>query len=362
MPGPSAGGVGATPRCRSTGSHGYNSSLAGDPHLFLPGRHQTARRLLHGLPLLGDFCHQSPLLALLRLQGALELLLRNHSAPLLDGVLLQLAVALHLVEVHLSEELLLVLLAHEGRLALLLFRQLVESLNLTLNHVAILRNIAFEISSELILVFNLRGAIMIDLLQKLASCNLILHPYLVLLLPLPLGLFGLQSLQLLLALSLASHLHLQRLLELLGLLALRLSLGGFLLCHGLFASEHRHHELSVLVLLNINRLGLLAGLDCSVFVNLLALLHCGQLFSLDLLSGLLLLNPPCLTHGFSFHLLRSTIVRLLRRLVLQLRFQGAGCLRLPVGLQSLLLELTVNFRLVTLLPECVVNRLFTRVL
>mmetsp|Transcript_22357 Transcript_22357/g.49885 ORF Transcript_22357/g.49885 Transcript_22357/m.49885 type:complete len:472 (-) Transcript_22357:59-1474(-) len=141
-------------------------------------------------------------------------------------MLLQLAVALDLVEVHLPEELLLVA-PGDGPLALVLgLLHLREALHLLEAGVAVLHQLRLELFALLLLQHHLVRAVSVDLLEEGAPRELLLLPLVVPLLPLPLLLLVLQADELLLALGLLRHLQLERLVEeqrvLLGLVPLLL--------------------------------------------------------------------------------------------------------------------------------------------
>mmetsp|Transcript_9127 Transcript_9127/g.20321 ORF Transcript_9127/g.20321 Transcript_9127/m.20321 type:complete len:365 (+) Transcript_9127:28-1122(+) len=252
---------------------------------------------------------------LLLVHCAANLLLRNCCLSLLNCMLLQLAMLLNLVIVHLPEQLLLMLLGNSALSTLPATCQLIQSGYLIVDAFSLLLELILESGAQVLLELHLLRTVCVDFVHKLPSCKLLLFPLSILLGPLSLRLLVLQSDQLLFVLSVLGHFDLQCLSELdgllLGLLLLKLLHRG----HFTLSFQDSSDKGFVKVLLILRFLCPLGLLHSNELVCLLSVLSCKNLFSgKSLLFFTLLLSPKGLhlsrfllslllvcRHAMSFH-------------------------------------------------------------
>mmetsp|Transcript_44607 Transcript_44607/g.80214 ORF Transcript_44607/g.80214 Transcript_44607/m.80214 type:complete len:333 (+) Transcript_44607:393-1391(+) len=209
--------------------------------------------------------------------------------------------SLHLVEVHLPKEFLLMSHGHELLTFFTLLFHMLKAGHLGFDVLSLSLDVRLDILAKLVLERNLLCTVVIDLLHERATGQFLLLPGCVALGPLTLGLFFLKALQFFLALRLAGHFKLQSLCErnsfLFGLLLLSL----LLLSNAAFALDNAIDKVLVKLPLHAVFLLPLRLLNCHVLVSFLSVsFRLNDATDVSLLLLLLLLCPKLL-HLFSLN-------------------------------------------------------------
>mmetsp|Transcript_111409 Transcript_111409/g.265803 ORF Transcript_111409/g.265803 Transcript_111409/m.265803 type:complete len:466 (+) Transcript_111409:53-1450(+) len=310
-----------------------------------------SRDLLSRGALLDHLRHDGVGLLLLLLHGASNLFLCDCSLSLLNRMLLQLSMSLHLVEVHLSEQLLLMPHRHQLFAFLALLLDALQALHLLLDLPTLFVDVCLYLLTQPMLQLHLLSPVVVDFLHQRPTSKLFLLPLHVSLLPLAFRLFMLQAQQLLLTSCLPRHLQLQGLRKLHGL-PLRLDLLRLLLLGNLpFALQNAMHKVLIEILFLSLLLCSLHLLDGHVFICLPPLFLCIDPGLDHRLLLVFLLLCPKLLQSISLHCLFLLIQFHSLLLHVELNSQSRLLLLIATMLQSLLPLLALDLCQISLMPE-----------
>mmetsp|Transcript_8008 Transcript_8008/g.19251 ORF Transcript_8008/g.19251 Transcript_8008/m.19251 type:complete len:402 (+) Transcript_8008:428-1633(+) len=316
--------------------------------------------LFHGrlLVRLDLFLH-GRLLARFGLLRLAKPLFGDQGLPLLYHVLLQLAMPLDLMEVHLAEEFFLVSLFQDGLCARPLLVDALEALDLCFDPCSFGKDVLFLPVAHFVFEVDLLHAALVDVLEQPAPGELLLFPLVELLLPLPLLLLVLQPHQLRVRRRFTVHVHLEFLVKLEHFFLLEGFVSLLLFRDRLLFLKDGEHELFVHELVLCFLFGCFLLANPLEFVDLFALLLRDRRVSLDKFRRLALCIGPLLAHLGTLQFQNLSLLELALLLEVYLLGEGSGHFCGEAGAHFFFPDLALDFRMVTFLPQRVVNRAFS---